>query len=80
MESVRITKVIPEEDGTFTIELNDGETIITNAKFVKNIEQQFESYESIQAQMKDNPKWKEVASTYIENVRRILRERNNTSR
>lgn len=80
MESVRITKVIPEEDGTFTIELNDGETIITNAKFVKTVEQQFESYESIQAQMKDNPKWKEVASTYIENVRRILQERNNISR
>ena len=79
MESVRITKVIPEEDGTFTIELNDGETIITNAKFVETVEQQFESCESIQAQMKDNPKWKEVASTYIENVRRILRERNSTS-
>ena len=80
MESVRITKVIPEEDGTFTIELNDGETIITNAKFVETVEQQVESCESIQVQMKDNPKWKEVASTYIENVRRILQERNNISR
>jgi hypothetical protein len=44
------------------------------------VEQQFESYVSIQAQMKDNPKWKEVASAYIENVRRILQERNNISR